>query len=83
MHDRTLLDRIIKYSGNAPGTGALMTWVDSGWLMSVVVPYQPHFPGMPAGTCRLVDRPACNGTNFETTIETSHCRVAPGRHQRR
>ena len=53
MHDRTLLDRIVKYSGNEPGTGALMTWVDSGWLMSVVVPHQPHFPGMPADTCTL------------------------------
>ena len=46
MHNRTLLDRIVKYSGNEPGTGALMTWVHSGWLMSIVVPYQPHFPGL-------------------------------------
>ena len=53
MHGRTFLDRIIKYSGNEPGTGALMTWVDSGWLMSVVVPYQPHFPDMPADTFTL------------------------------
>ena len=30
-----------------------MTWVHSGWLMSVVVPYQPHFPGMPADTSTL------------------------------
>jgi oleate hydratase len=30
-----------------------MTWVDSGWLMSIVVPYQPHFPGMPEDTCTL------------------------------
>jgi oleate hydratase len=53
MHNRTFLDRIIKYSNNDPGTGALMTWVDSGWLMSVVVPYQPHFPGMAADTFTL------------------------------
>ena len=30
-----------------------MTWVDSGWLMSIVVPCQPHFPGMPEDTCTL------------------------------
>jgi myosin-crossreactive antigen len=30
-----------------------MTWVDSGWLMSIVVPYQPHFPGMPEDTYTL------------------------------
>jgi oleate hydratase len=53
MRGRTLLDRIVKYSGDEPGTGALMTWVDSGWLMSIVVPYQPHFPGMAEGTYTL------------------------------
>ncbi|WP_369824028.1 hypothetical protein [Frondihabitans sp. PAMC 28766] len=26
-----------------------MTWVDSGWLMSIVVSHQPHFPHLPAG----------------------------------
>jgi myosin-crossreactive antigen len=35
MHGRTLLDRIAKYSGNEPGTGGLMTWTGSSWLMSV------------------------------------------------
>lgn len=45
MKGRTLLDRIVKYSNNKPGAGALMTWVESGWLMSIVVPHQPHFAG--------------------------------------
>jgi len=53
MHGSALLDRITKYSGDEPGTGALMTWVDSGWLMSIVVPYQPHFPAMPEDTYTL------------------------------
>nr|WP_198954452.1 oleate hydratase [Kineosporia sp. R_H_3] len=53
MRDDTLLRRITEYSGNLPGTGALMTWVDSGWHLSVVVPHQPHFAGMPAGTSTL------------------------------
>lgn len=53
MHGRTLLDRIVDYTGNEPGTGALMTWVDSGWHLSIVVPYQPHFPDMPENTYTL------------------------------
>ena len=53
MHDRVLLDRIVAYSGNQPGTGALMTWIESGWHLSIVVPYQPHFPDMPENTYTL------------------------------
>jgi oleate hydratase len=46
MHGGVLLKRLVDYSRNEPGTGALMTFVHSGWLLSIVVPYQPHFPGM-------------------------------------
>lgn len=53
MRGDTLLKRIIEYSGNQPGTGALMTWVHSGWHLSIVVPHQPHFPNMPADTYTL------------------------------
>lgn len=42
-----LLHRIEEFSGNLPGTGGLMTFKDSGWLMSIVVPHQPHFPEQP------------------------------------
>ncbi|MFI9121265.1 oleate hydratase [Streptomyces bikiniensis] len=38
-----LLDRIQKHTGDVPGEGALMTWKDSRWLLSVEVPPQPHF----------------------------------------
>ncbi|MGH8626318.1 MAG: oleate hydratase, partial [Gammaproteobacteria bacterium] len=43
MTGRTLLDRIHAYSGNVPGEGGLMTWKESRWLLSIVVPAQPHF----------------------------------------
>ena len=43
MRDPELLRRIESFSGNAAGTGALMTFKDSPWLMSIVVPHQPHF----------------------------------------
>ena len=49
MRDDTLLKRIEAYSGNAPGTGALMTFFESGWHLSLVVPYQPHFADLPEG----------------------------------
>ncbi|HUN94064.1 MAG TPA: oleate hydratase [Burkholderiaceae bacterium] len=50
MHGDVLLKRLVEFSRNTPGTGALMTFVDSPWLMSLVVPYQPHFPKMPPDT---------------------------------
>ncbi len=42
-----LLKLIEDYSGNVPGSGALMTFKDSNWLMSIVVAAQPHFINQP------------------------------------
>ncbi len=47
MTGRTLLDRIQAYTGNVAGEGALMTWKDSQWLLSIVIPAQPHFANQP------------------------------------
>jgi oleate hydratase len=49
LTDRTFFDRMEKFSGNKPGTGALVTFKDSNWLMSIVLAYQPHFRGQPEG----------------------------------
>lgn len=38
-----LLKLIENFSGNVPGSGALMTFKDSSWRMSIVVAAQPHF----------------------------------------
>ncbi len=35
------------FTGNVPGNG-LMTFVQSSWLISIVLPHQPHFIGQPA-----------------------------------
>jgi len=43
MSSKLLLERIEAFTGNKPGEGALMTWKDSNWLLSIVVPHQPHF----------------------------------------
>ncbi|MGA5822037.1 oleate hydratase [Kitasatospora sp. NPDC094028] len=53
MRSPALLKRIEEFSGNAPGTGALMTFKDSPWLMSIVVPRPPHFAGQPEGVFTL------------------------------
>jgi oleate hydratase len=34
-------------SGNQAGTGGLVTFKDSNWLLSVVLPHQPHFANQP------------------------------------
>jgi oleate hydratase len=47
MRDPTFFNLMEKFTGNAAGTGGLVTFVDSNWLMSVVLPHQPHFIGQP------------------------------------
>ncbi len=41
-------DLMAKFSGNQAGTGALVSLVDSSWLLSVALPHQPHFLNQPA-----------------------------------
>lgn len=36
-----------QFTGNAAGTGGLVTFTDSNWLMSVVLAHQPHFINQP------------------------------------
>ncbi|MFP1630978.1 oleate hydratase [Zhengella sp. ZM62] len=36
------------FSSNRTGTGGLVTFADSGWLMSIVMFHQPHFRDQPA-----------------------------------
>ena len=40
-------NKMQEFSGNEPGTGGLVTFKDSNWLMSVVLYRQPHFAGQP------------------------------------
>ena len=41
-------DLMKKLSGNEAGTGGLVTFKDSNWLMSIVLAHQPHFLNQPA-----------------------------------
>ena len=45
-----ILKTIENFTGNVPGSGALMTFKDSSWLMSSVVAAQPHFVNQPMDT---------------------------------
>ena len=36
-----------QFSGNEAGTGGLVTFKDSNWLMSIVLAHQPHFANQP------------------------------------
>lgn len=47
LNDPEFLNRLAAWTHNAPGTGALVTFKESSWLMSIVVPHQPHFINQP------------------------------------
>jgi oleate hydratase len=38
------------FSNNRTGTGGLITFADSGWILSIVLFHQPHFRGQSQGT---------------------------------
>jgi oleate hydratase len=44
----TFFEHMRRFSGNEAGTGGLVTFKDSNWLMSIVLANQPHFANQPA-----------------------------------
>ncbi len=46
----TFFEAMQRFSGNAAGTGGLVTFQDSNWLMSIVLAKQPHFANQPSDT---------------------------------
>jgi oleate hydratase len=49
LPDTAFFDAMQAFTGNTAGTGGLVTFKDSNWLMSVVLAHQPHFANQPAG----------------------------------
>ncbi|AWB43880.1 oleate hydratase [Paenibacillus sp. CAA11] len=45
--DSRFFDLMEKFSRNKAGTGALVTFKDSSWFMSIVLAHQPHFRNQP------------------------------------
>ncbi|MEH6830414.1 MAG: oleate hydratase [Sulfitobacter sp.] len=48
LSDTAFFDQMQEFSGNVAGTGGLVTFKDSNWLMSLVLYHQPHFMNQPA-----------------------------------
>ena len=89
LHDPTCLRLVRDFTGNVPGEGGLITFPDSNWLASIVIPHQPHFLGQPEPVSVLwgyglaVDKPgnfvkkpmsACTGREIMTEI-LGHLRI--------
>lgn len=87
--DPTFLHLVRDFTGNVPGEGGLITFPQSSWLASIVIPHQPHFLGQPDdvsvfwGYGLSVDTPgdfvgkpmaACSGREIMTEI-LGHLRV--------
>ncbi|MGB8010209.1 MAG: oleate hydratase [Terriglobales bacterium] len=47
LHDPAFFRLIRDLTGNVPGEGGLITFPESNWLASIVLPHQPHFIGQP------------------------------------
>jgi len=83
LSDPTFLRLVRDFTGNVPGEGGLITFKQSSWLASIVIPHQPHFIGQPDGVTVFwgygltVDKPgdfvrkpmsACTGREILTEI---------------
>ncbi len=83
LRDPTFLRLVRDFTGNVPGEGGLITFTQSNWLASIVIPHQPHFLGQPDGVSvcwgyglkvdapgNFVKKPmsACSGREIMTEI---------------
>jgi len=75
LHDPTFLRIVRDFTGNVPGEGGLITFPDSNWLASIVIPHQPHFIGQPDDVS-VFWATACLSTSPGTSSR-SRCRPAP------
>ncbi|WGJ13238.1 oleate hydratase [Methylocapsa sp. D3K7] len=89
LHDPTFLRIVRDFTGNVAGEGGLITFPQSNWLASIVIPHQPHFIGQPDdvsvfwGYGLSVDEPgnfiqkpmsACTGREIMTEV-LGHLRI--------
>ena len=83
LRDPAFFRLVRDLTGNVAGEGGLVTFAQSSWLASIVLPYQPHFIGQPDdvnvfwGYGLYVDKPgdfvkkpmaACTGREIMTEI---------------
>jgi oleate hydratase len=48
VKDTAFFDQMEAFSGNQAGTGGLVTFKDSNWMLSIVLAHQPHYINQPA-----------------------------------
>lgn len=53
FHDPAFFDFVRDLTDNAPGEGGFITFPESDWLVSIVLPHQPHFIDQPEGVSVL------------------------------
>ena len=95
LRNPAFFDVVKNLTGNVPGEGGLITFPQSKWLASIVLPHQPHFIGQPAdvqvfwGYGLFVDKPgdfvsksmaACSGREIMTEI-IGHLGIAANAHE--
>jgi oleate hydratase len=83
LRDPSFFRLVRDFTSNRPGEGGLITFADSAWLASIVLPHQPHFIGQPEdvevfwGYGLHIDKPgdfikkpmsACTGREILTEI---------------
>ena len=85
LADSAFFDFMEKFTHNSAGSGGLVTFRESAWLMSVVLAHQPHFANQPDGVTvfwgyglhpeRVGDRinkPMLACTGAEILVELAH-----------
>jgi oleate hydratase len=55
LNDPVFFETMEAFSSNQPGTGGLVTFKDSRWIMSIVLPHQPHFANQPVDVQVFLD----------------------------
>ena len=77
LKNPAFFDKMKQFSGNEPGTGGLVTFKDSNWLMSIVLAHQPHFAASACRRAGVLGLRAVSGPGRQFRFE------ADGRLQRR
>jgi oleate hydratase len=85
LKDPLFFNFMEEFTGNSAGTGGLVTFKNSNWLMSIVLAYQPHFSNQPGGVYvfwgyalhperrgNLVDKPMSECSGQEILFELFH-----------
>lgn len=89
LRDPTFFQLVQNLTDNLPGEGGLVTFPESNWLASIVLPHQPHFVHQPEGVevfwgyglfadkpGNFVDKPmsACTGREIFSEV-LGHLRI--------